>query len=204
MVTVEIQQDISNPKELEMANRYWAAAALFLAIGATPALAAMDYPKQKYDATYTMTGPQGASEMRMASDGAGKFLTTTKMKGAAYTSIVDYLKMTSTTLIEQNKMAMQSKLPESAAYVGDESTVKKAGGKAIGSKVVAGHPCHGWEYTNTGGTTEVWLGDDVKMMVQSTTKSPAGKTVMTLKSVAGVPPANAFEIPPGYKMMKTQ
>lgn len=186
-----------------MVNRYFAAAALVLAIGATPALAAMDYPKQKYDATYTMTGPQGASEMRMASDGAGKFLTVTKMKGAGYTSIVDYLKMTSTTLIEQNKMAMQSKLPQSAAYVGDETTIKKAGGKSIGAKVVAGHPCHGWEYTNSGGKTEVWIGDDVKLMVQSTTNSTAGKTVMTLKSVAGVPPANAFDIPAGYKMMKT-
>lgn len=187
-----------------MANRYFAAAALFLAIGATPALAAMDYPKQKYDATYTMTGPQGTSEMRMASDGAGKCLTVNKMKAGAFTSIVDYNKETSTTLIEQSKMAMQSKLPASAAYVGDESSVKKAGGKSIGTKVVAGHPCHGWQYTNAGSSTEAWLGDDVKLLVQSTTKSPAGTIVMTLKSVGGAPPANAFDIPPGYKMMKTQ
>ncbi|MDZ4833086.1 MAG: hypothetical protein SGJ27_04725 [Candidatus Melainabacteria bacterium] len=184
-----------------MANRYFGALVLLLSL-AGPALAG-DYPKQKYDATYTMTGPQGASEMRMASDGAGKFLTKTKMQGQAYTSIVDYLKMTSTTLIEQSKMAMQTKLPETSKYVGDESSVKKAGGKSLGARVVAGHPCHGWQYTSGGVKSESWLGDDVKIMVQSTTKAPGGTTVMTLKSVGGAPPASAFEIPKGYKMMKT-
>lgn len=186
-----------------MAKRYIGALTLLSALSVTAAFAANDYPKQKYDATYTMTAPQGTSELRMASDGAGKFLTVTKSKGSAFTSIVDYLAMTSTTLIEQGKMAMQSKLPASAAYVGDESTIKKAGGKAIGAKVVAGHPCHGWEYTNPGGKTEVWIGDDVKFLVQSTTTSSAGgKTIMTLKSVGGAPLKTAFDIPPGYKMMK--
>lgn len=184
-----------------MANRYFAAAALFLVLAGTPAFAASDYPKQKYDATYSMTGPSGATEMRMASNGAGKLLTVTKMKGNAYTSIVDYLKMTSTTLIEQGKMVMVNKLPESSAYVSEVNTVKKFGGKSLGAKVVAGHPCHGWEYTNSGATTETWIGDDVKVMVQSTTKAPSGNTVMTLKSFAGAPPANAFDVPPGYKTM---
>lgn len=188
-----------------MADRYIAAAGLFLILSGAPALAAMDYPKEKYDATYSMTGPQGVSEMRMASNGTGKCLTTSKMAGAAYTNIVDYLKETSTTLIEANKMAMQAKLPASSAYTGDESSIRKAGGKPIGTKVIAGHPCHGWLYTKSSGTTECWIGDDVKLMVLSTTttKSPPSKTVMTLKSVAGAPPASAFEIPPGYKMMKT-
>ncbi len=187
-----------------MAKRYIGALVVLAVLaGGSSAMAANDYPKQKYDATYTMTGPQGASEMRMASDGAGKMMTVTKVQGNAYTSIVDYLKMTSTVLIAQSKMAMQSKLPETGKYVNETDAVKKSGGKELGSKVVAGHPCHGYSYKNSSGSTEVWIGDDVKFMVQSTTKTPAATTVMTLKSIAGAPPASVFEIPAGYKMMKT-
>jgi hypothetical protein len=184
-----------------MGNRFFAALALTSVVAAAPAFAA-DYPKQVFDATYAMKGPQGTSVMRMASDGAGRMLTATKTNGAAMTSIIDYTKMTSTTLIEQGKMAMVNKLPAAQKYMGDADSIKKNGGKDLGTKVVAGHPCHGWEYTNGGAKSETWIGDDIKAMVQSTTNTPQGKTVMTLTEFKKeAPPANLFKIPPGYKMM---
>lgn len=183
-----------------MKQRQLLAAACLAAICA-PSAMATDYPTKAFDARYDLSGPTGKSELRMASDGAGKFLTATTASGASYVTIVDYQKRTSTTLIEQGKMAMQSALPAGGTFVSDENTVKKAGGKEIGTKVIKGHPCHGYKYTNPSGSSEVWIGDDVKIMVESTTTSPQGKTVMSLKSVAGAPAASAFKVPPGYKLM---
>jgi hypothetical protein len=188
-------------KEKVMAKQILGALAM-ASLCVAPAIAA-DYPKIAYDAKYSMKSPQGASEMRMASDGAGKLLTATKMGGMSSTSIVDYTNMTSTTLIDANKMAMVNKLPATQKYMGDADAIKKNGGKDLGSKTVAGHPCHGWEYTNGGAKSECWIGNDVKVMVQSTTTTPQGKTVMTLTSFkAGAPAASDFKIPAGYKMMK--
>jgi len=168
---------------------------------AAPAMAAAEYPKEKYDATYTMKGPMGASEMRMASDGAGRLLTETKTPAGKMVSIADYKKMTATSLIEQTKMAMQVKLPAASAYTSPETMAKKPNSKSLGSKVIAGHPCKGWQYTADGANSEVWVGDDVKIMVQSTTTTPQGKTVMTLKSFSAAPAATAFNVPAGYKLM---
>ncbi len=176
-------------------------AVVFLTAMCAPSAMADDYPTKAFDAKYDLTSPSGKSELRMASDGAGKFLTATSAAGASYVTLVDYKKKTSTTLIEQGKMAMQSALPPGGTFVSDENTVKKAGGKEIGTKVIKGHPCHGYKYTNPSGGSEVWIGDDVKIVVESITTSPQGKTTMSLKSVAGAPPADAFKVPPGYKLM---
>jgi hypothetical protein len=184
-----------------MVKRFLGAIAI-ASLVAAPAIAA-DYPKIAYDAKYTMKSPQGSSEMRMASDGAGKLLTATKMAGMSSTSIVDYTNMTSTTLIDANKMAMVNKLPATQKYMGDADAIKKNGGKDLGTKTIAGHPCHGWEYTTDGAKSECWIGDDIKTMVQSTSTTKQGKTVMTLTSFkAGAPAASDFKIPAGYKMMK--
>lgn len=178
---------------------------IFIALAAValvaPSAMAGTYPTNKFDARYEVAGPSGKSEMRMASDGAGQFLTQTEAAGQKYVTLVDYKKNTSTTLINQGKMAMQSKLPADSGYVADENSVKKQGGKLIGSKSVAGHPCKGYQYTTPGGKTEVWIGDDVKIMVQSSTATQGGTVKMTLKSVAGAPPADAFKVPAGYKLM---
>lgn len=175
--------------------------ALGALFAAAPAMAASEYPKEKYDATYTMSGPAGASEMRMASDGAGRVMTETKTAAGKFVSIADYKNMTSTSIIEQSKMAMQSKLPATSAYVSTDTMAKKPTTKPLGNKVIGGHPCKGYAYSDKAGSTEVWVGDDVKIMVQSTTSTPQGKTVMTLKSFKSAPPATAFNVPPGYKMM---
>ncbi|HEY9791771.1 MAG TPA: DUF2092 domain-containing protein [Candidatus Obscuribacterales bacterium] len=178
---------------------------LCLALGLISMLApnavAGNYPTQKFDAKYEISSPQGKTDMRMASDGAGHFMTESVAHGFKSTSLLNYLEGTSTTLIEQGKMAMKTKLPPSGGMVADESSVKSAGGKQIGAKVVNGHPCHGYEYSASGVKTQVWIGDDCHITVQSTTDSAAGKQVMNLKSLAGAPPADVFKVPTGYKMM---
>ncbi len=166
-----------------------------------PYAMAADYPTQAYDARYDMTDVRGKSELRMASDGAGKFLSQSTVNGGKYTTLIDYKSNSSTTLIEQSKMAVQGKLTSGINYNSDENSVKKAGGKLIGTKVISGHPCHGYTYTKDGANTEVWVGDDVKIMVQSTTTTPQGKVSMVLKSLAGSPPVDAFKVPAGYKVM---
>ena len=185
-----------------MKRHLWLAMGLMAIAAAPNAVAAnSNYPTQKFDAKYEVTSPQGKSNLRMASDGSGHFLTESSANGFKSTSLLNYLEGTSTTLIEQGKMAMKTKLPPSGGMVADEGSVKSAGGKSIGVKVVNGHPCHGYEYSASGVKTQVWIGDDCHITVQSTTDSSAGKQVMNLKSVAGAPPADVFKVPAGYKMM---
>ncbi len=176
-----------------------------LALSATICLAqgamAGNYPTQAFDAKYSVTTAGTKSDMRMASDGKGHFLTESIMAGQKYGTIVDYLQKTSTSLIPQGKMAMRTKLPDNGGYVADESTIKQMNGKPLGQKTVNGHPCHGYSYTTGGGKTEAWIGDDCKIVVQSTTQSSAGKTVMDLREIAGKPSEDAFKIPAGYKLM---
>lgn len=170
-----------------------------------PAAFALDYPKQAYDATYEMVSPQGKTEMRMASDGKGKTLTKTNSMGQQVRMVADFKAGTCTTLMDTAKMAITAKMTEANAQGYDENWYKKKKGvKQLGAKVIAGHPCHGYEYSESGTTSQTWVGDDVKIMVQSVTDTPkVGKTTMTLKKIAGAPAATEFNasIPAGYKTM---
>ncbi len=169
-----------------------------------PAALALEYPKQAYDATYEIVNPQGKSEMRMASDGKGLTLMKTENAGQKMRVIGDFKNGVSTTLMDTAKMAIKSKMMESAAGNYDESAFKKKGAKSLGAKVVNGRPCHGWEYTEAGSKSTTWVGDDCKIMVQSITETPkVGTTTMNLKKFAGAPAASEFkaQIPSDYKIM---
>lgn len=169
---------------------------------ASPTMA-FDYPKKAYDATYEMVNPQGKSEMRMASDGKGLTLTKTEMSGQKTRMIADFKKGETTTLLDTAKMAMKSKMTESTAQSYEDDWYKKKKAKSLGTKVVNGHPSHGWEYTQDGTTSQTWVGDDCKIMTQSTTESKYGKTTMNLKKLGPAPAATEFSaaIPAGYKVM---
>lgn len=166
------------------------------------ATAATKYPTEVFDAKYVLTtGAGGKTDMRMASDGKGHFLTQTTTGGQQYGTIVDYLNQTSVSLIPQGKIAMKTKLPATGGYVADESSVKQMNGKSLGTKIINGHPCHGYEYVTGTAKTQTWIGDDCKIVVQSVTQSSAGKSTMELKTIAGKPTADLFEVPAGYKLM---
>ena len=166
-----------------------------------PYAMAANYPVQVYDATYVVSNAAGKTDMRMASDGKGHFLTQTTTGGQQYGTIVDYLNNTTISLIPQGKMAMKSKLSPNGGYVADEASVKQIGGKSLGSKTINGHPCHGFEYTTGDAKTQTWIGDDCKILVQSITNSSGGKSVTDLKTIAGRPSDDLFKVPAGYRMM---
>lgn len=163
---------------------------------------AYEGPKVAFDATYTSAGPAGASTVRMISDGKGHMRTETSTNGQKMVSIMDYPGKQVVTLIEAQKMAMKSPLKTSGADVHDADTAKKMKAKSLGTKVVNGHPSHGWQYTHEGATVEVWTGDDINYMTKQETTTPQGKFTMDLKSYSATAPSpDVFKIPSGYKMM---
>ncbi|MCW5821637.1 MAG: DUF2092 domain-containing protein [Cyanobacteria bacterium TGS_CYA1] len=188
-----------------MKTRFTLALATMLVAPYTMATAAMafDYPKKAYDATYEMVNPQGKSEMRMASDGNGMTLTKTEMSGQKTRMITDFKKGEVTTLLDTAKMAMKAKMTEATAQSYEDDWYKKKKAKSLGTKVVNGHPSHGWEYSQDGTTSQTWIGDDCKLMTQSTTDSKYGKTTMNLKKIGPAPAATEFSaaVPAGYKLM---
>ncbi len=172
-------------------------------LGASAGFAASNWPTKPFDCTYTVTTPQANSTMRMSTDGQGHMRTETSSMGSSVVSIMDYTNMTQTSLIQQGKMAMRSKIPADGGYISDAESAKKQNCKPLGQKVVGGHPCHGWAYSTPSGKSEVWTADDIGCFVLSTTTGPTGKYVTELKSYSKNAPAkSAFDIPADYKLMK--
>lgn len=184
-----------------MSNRLSLITALALALGSSATGLAMEGPKTSFDATYTTSGTAGGSTLRMVSDGKGHMRTETSTSGQKFITIMDYPAKTAVTLIEAQKMAMKSTLKDSPD-VHDIESAKKMNAKSLGAKVVAGHPCHGWEYPIQGGKCQVWTGDDINYLVKSETTTAQGTTGMDLKSFTKASPGpDQFAVPAGYKMM---
>jgi hypothetical protein len=169
---------------------------------------AVDYPKKVFDATYEVVNPASKAVMRMASDGKGHMRTETNSAASKVVTISDYPNAASLTLMEAQKMAIKGKLNADSYQGAEPADMKKKNARDLGSKVVAGHPCHGWEYTTTSGktvfVTQIWTGDDTGWLVQSTSKLPTGDTVQTLKSWSAAPPSPtlfSMNVPDGYKVM---
>lgn len=180
---------------------------LSLALLLTTALAAdfaqaQEGPKTSFEATYTSIGPAGPSTVRIISDGHGHTRTETTTNGSKYVSINDFNSKSCVTLIDQQKMAMKTPL-KSAQDVHDAETARKCKARSIGTKVINGHPCHGWECTADGGKIEVWTGDDINYMVKSESSTAQGKVTMDLKSWSPNPTIREdhFKVPAGYRIM---
>lgn len=125
--------------------------------------------------------------------------------GSKVITISDYPNMMAVTLMEAQKMAFKAKLTADSYQGSETADMKKKGAKELGSKVVAGHPCHGWEYNTPASkvTTQIWIGNDIDWLVQSASQLPTGKSLMTLKSYSGKAPDQALfstTVPAGYKV----
>lgn len=165
---------------------------------------AENYPTKAFDATYGMTGPQGNSTMRMVSDGKGHVRSETSAGGQRMITISDYPGHVAITLMEAQKMAIKVPLREASEPVTDEVSARKHNAKSLGSRVVLGHPCKGWQYSAPEGQSEVWVGDDIGYLVRSTNTSGAGTMTMELKTFnGGAPAAEMFTVPAGYHFMPT-
>jgi outer membrane lipoprotein-sorting protein len=177
---------------------------VFMLVSCSAALA-VDYPRKTFDATYEVAGSTGNSTMRMSSDGKGKMRVENITPAAKVVTISDYPSLAAITILEAQKMAMKSKLTAESYQGSETEDMKKRGAKDLGSKEVAGHPCHGWEYTTPAAksSTQTWIGNDIGWMVQSASQFPSGKSVVTLKTFSNkAPDAALFNMTPpaGFKV----
>jgi tetratricopeptide (TPR) repeat protein len=168
-----------------------------------PRALAYDGPKIAFDAIYEVVLPMGSGTLRQASDGHGHMLSlNTAFNGNEDGQILDFNKGLSTLIIPRKKVAILMKMTASSAnLIYDNSISKKADAKPLGEKTIGGHPCHGWQTSTAGVSTESWIGDDIKYLVQSQTTSGKIKMTMTLKKWSSTGPGESvFQIPADYKL----
>ena len=165
---------------------------------------ASDYPTTAYDAFYKGTSPGSEYTLRMASDGHGHFLTDSKASGCRMWKLVDFVNGIETRIIELPGAGQQKTVskfqPKADDAVVDADSAKRRGATAIGSKKIAGHQCTGYETVTPGGKVEVWVDDDLKVLVQSTQKTMLGVSVVELQSVSNTPAADLFVVPADGKL----
>lgn len=170
---------------------------------ADPASTANPTPKA-YDATYETTAAGTTSAMRYICDANGHVRIEVSTPQGKAISLIDYPKKTMWSLVEAQKMAMKLPFNPDAGgpAIRDAQSALEHGANTLGSKVVEGHPCHGWETTIQGTRSESWVGDDINALVLAVTSGPAGETTMRLKSYsAAQPEASLFTVPADYKVM---
>jgi hypothetical protein len=168
------------------------------------AACAQEGPKQAFDATYIARGPGGsATTIHMISDGKGHLRNETTTNGTKMVSITDFPNHCVYTVLDAQKVVMKMPMRSSGqADIHDNESARKANATPLGSKIIAGHPCHGWAARTEAGTNNLWIGDDIDHMVRSESKFKTGQTAtMELKSWdKSTPSPSLFQAPAGYKV----
>lgn len=189
-----------------MANRTDSAAAtlggIFLSLAGvcacvTPVLGQIP-PERPYSAVYqTLADPSSPVQTHIMSDGKGHTRSESTVAGQQYVSIMDSTKKECVSLNMQSKTATKVNFDSSAYY--DPNYAKSQ--KPLGSKVVDGHPCHGWQMITGGTQTQTWIGDDIGCTVLVTSNN---KPFMRLvkHQPAFVPTPDLFIVPPGFKIVQ--
>lgn len=159
-------------------------------------------PQKAFDASYEMTNPQGHQSMRMISDGHGHTRMEMVTSHGKVINITDFPNHTHWSLIESAKIATRVPFTDQfESQVMDEATARKRNSTPLGTKVIEGHPCHGWQYVSNGLTTQAWTGDDIGVLVHSESQTNDGTRSMHLKSYSqSLPNPSLFTIPPDYKV----
>lgn len=161
------------------------------------------YAKKPFDVTMTSKTPAGESTIRTTCDGKGHLRSEVNTAGQKSISLMDYPANTITSLLEAQKMMIKMPMPAQEEQITDAESAKKVHAKDLGSKVMNGHPCHGYEVKKDDTVTQTWVGDDIHYLVHSEVTSPKLKSVTNLKSYSTkAPEATFFDIPAGYKEMK--
>lgn len=147
-----------------------------------------------YDATYDHFTPSGTSTMRLTSDGQGHLRAEANHGGRSIVSISDWNAKTTYTIDDTNRLV--GKLPMNNAP--GTPPVDESKRTSLGDKVVDGHNCEGWQYSNNGHTSQSWLDKDLGCAVLMTLD---GKPQMRLKTCSPTSlPAQYFAPPPGYRV----
>jgi len=154
-----------------------------------------------YDALYTYSDMTGAGTYRLAADGRGHSLTELRRPSLNSLSIVDRTTNTMytvTTMADGTKTGLKTPCSEKSQAVDTVDDMRKKNATQLGTKVIAGHPCHGFRFcdSKTGSTSDSWIGDDIDFLVKSESNYNGTKTQMTLQSFSDIGPmASTFAIP---------
>lgn len=165
---------------------------------------AQTWPTKAFDATYESTAAGQTTVMRQISDGRGHMRTESSTPQGSVISIIDYPNKVVWSLMAAQKIAMKMPFNPNAAgpAVRDAESARQYNSKPLGVKVIDGHPCHGWQTTVQGTTSESWIGDDINNLVYSVTSGPYGQSSMRLKSYSAAQPSSTlFTVPSDYKIM---
>jgi hypothetical protein len=169
----------------------------------TGAAMAQDYPTATFDTTMNVSSPEGSHDMRMVSDGKGRIRIEIDSPEGKIINIADYPGQNAYMVITSQKMAMKVPLDAKKMHmVPDEGMIQRRNPTSIGTKVIDGHPCHGYRYTADGAVTEAWIGDDIHYPVETTSKGPEGVSRMHLRTYsAAAPAAQLFQVPADCQLM---
>lgn len=165
------------------------------------------HPIKPFDVQYTVVGTKGFMMVcRFVSDGVGHVRTETA--GLPFINIIDYPNRTWTILDINKKEARRNKwvspeVPMKALPVLDQQGAKRVNAQPSGQQVVAGHPCKGYVYTTPGSRNEVWIADDIGIVVKSESSTPKGKLLTTMKGFSANVKQEEFMIPTMYKVVNT-
>jgi len=140
------------------------------------------YAKKPFDVTMTSKTPAGENTIRTSCDGKGHLRSEVDTAGQKSISMMDYPANTITSLLVAQKMMIKMPMPAQEEQITDADSAKKAHAKDLGSKVMNGHPCHGYEVKKDDTVTQTWVGDDIHYLVHSEMTSPKLKCVTDLKS----------------------
>ncbi len=155
-------------------------------------------PERPYNAVYqTLADPSSSVQTYIMSDGKGHTRSESTIAGQQYVSILDSTKKVCWSLNAQTKIATKVNFDTFAYY--DPSYAKAQ--KPLGSRVVDGHPCHGWQMNSGGHSTQTWVGDDTGCAVLVTMDN---KPYMRLvKHQPFVASPGLFTVPVDYKVVET-
>ena len=198
------------------------AAASMLSIGFSVWACAANYPTDAYDATYKRKklvkqngadygSDGGSSDYRFATDGQGRIRIESEPANSGLigekppktVTIFDFPNGESYILLEKQKLAMRSPLTKDASLAPiDDRRVKELNGHALGAQQMAGHPCHGWEYSLNGTKTETWTADDLKCPIDTYTMNADGTldVLHLIKFSNRIPAPDEFNVPRDFKV----
>lgn len=156
------------------------------------------FPAKAYQATYLEKMSTGTDSIRkFASDGKGKgWSQVSRQGGKTYTSILDYPAGLCHIIMEGQSVMSIPIGAEDVIAMGNASKKMYSKTTPLGKKIIAGHPCTGTHNIGQDITCDIWMGDDIGIIVMSETYTKMGKHTSILQSYqGGQPPATLFQVP---------
>lgn len=157
------------------------------------------FPKM-YDAFYTYELPGVKTNVRLSSNGKGKVREEVTSGSGKSVTITDYANKLEYTIIYRAGLIVKRPLTKSFEEP-SEASMKRKGGKYLGTKLIGGLQCQGWRFETPGSESEMWSEKNFSFIVLSKSKVQNKNYEMVLtKSSKEAPPSDLFELPSGMQM----